>query len=134
MSGATIWARNDIRRGWTSLVIVALLVAIAGGAVMAGAAGARRAGQSVDRFLADIGSQDVSMYSGGPLDAELRAELIADSRISAVGDVRVMLATPTSLLPGLGGATFVVPDEYWGDLFRPRLVKGAYPSGPERSP
>jgi hypothetical protein len=131
VSGATSWARNDIRRGWTSLVIVALLVAIAGGAVMAGAAGARRAGQSVDRFLADTGSWDVSMFSGGPLDAELRAELMADSRISAVGDVRVMLATPTSLLPGLGGTTFVVPDEYWGDLFRPRLVEGAYPSGPD---
>jgi hypothetical protein len=113
------------------LVIVALLVAIAGGAVMAGVAGARRAGQSVDRFLADIGSPDLTIYTEVPLDAELRAELEADSRVSDVSDARVVLATPTSMLPGLGGATFVVPDEYWGDVIRPRLVAGANPAGPD---
>ena len=44
MSGATLWARSEIRRGWWSLLMVALLVAIAGGAVTAGVAGARRGG------------------------------------------------------------------------------------------
>ncbi len=123
---------NDIRRGWTSLVIVALLVAIAGGAVMAGVAGARRAGR-VRRPLRC--RQRVPRTSPSTPKArstqQFRAELMADSRVSDVGDARIMLATPTSLLPGLGGSTVVFPDEYWGDLLRPRIVEGAYPSGPD---
>ena len=131
MSGATLWARNDIRRGWTSLLIVALLVAIAGGSVMAGVAGARRAGASVDRFLADSGFSDVTIYTESPLDPALHAELESDPRITDVADMRVVLATPTTVSPGLEGVTMVVPDEYFGDLVRPRLVRGTYPSGPD---
>jgi ABC-type lipoprotein release transport system permease subunit len=131
MSGATIWARNDIRRGWTSLVIVALLVAIAGGAVMAGVAGARRAGASVDRYLADTGLSDATIYTQSPLDPELRSELVADPRVADVADMRVVLAAPATVRPGQDSSTLVVPDEYWGDLIRPRLVEGTYPSGPD---
>ncbi len=131
MSGATLWARNDIRRGWTSLVVVGLLVAVAGGAVMAGVAGARRAGESIDRFLADSGFSDVTIYTESPLDPTLRAELEADPRVTDLANVRVVLATPTTISPGLGGVTLVVPDEYFGDLVRPRLVSGTYPSGPD---
>ena len=38
-----------------------------------------------------------------------------------------MLVTPSGLEPGLDGATVVMPDTYWGDLTRPRLVDGRYP-------
>lgn len=56
MTGATIWARNDVRRGLTSLLIVALFVAIAGGAANANTA--RRAArlrrtQVIDLLRAD---------------------------------------------------------------------------------
>ena len=131
MRSAALWARNDIRRGWTSLLIVALLVAIAGGSVMAGVAGARRAGASVDRFLADSGFSDVTIFTESPLDPALRAELEADSRVTDVADMRVVLATPSTVSPGLGGVTMIVPEEYFGDLVRPRLVSGTYPSGPD---
>ncbi len=112
-------------------MIVALLVAIAGGAVMAGVAGARRAGASVDRFLADTGLSDITIFTESPLDLMLRAELLADPRVANVADLRVFLATPTSIRPGQDSATIVVPDEYWGDLVRPRIVTGTYPSGPD---
>ena len=129
MDAVVLWARSDIRRGWASLLVVALLVAIAGGAVMAGFAGARRAGASVDRFLADTGWSDITIYTQSPLDPAIRAELTNDQRVDDIADVRVVLAAPSSMRPGQDGVTMVVPDEYWGELVRPRLVQGRYPSG-----
>ena len=43
MRAARMWAWSEVRHGWAALLIVALLVAITGGAVTAGVAGARRA-------------------------------------------------------------------------------------------
>lgn len=63
MSGATLWARSEIRRGWWSLLMVALLLAIAGGAVAAGVAGARRAESSVDRSVAESSPSSVAIFS-----------------------------------------------------------------------
>lgn len=130
MQAARMWARSEIRRGWPSLLVVALLVAITGGAIMASVAGARRAGASVDRFLASSALPQITAYSQFPLDDELRADLTADERVERVLDSQVVLATPVSVLPGLGGATLVVDDAFWGDLVHPRLVAGSYPTGP----
>ncbi len=40
-----------------------------------------------------------------------------------------MLAAPVGVEPGLGGVTFVVPDDFWGDNINPRLVDGRFPVG-----
>ena len=50
-------------RGWTVLV---LLLGLAGGAVLAAAAGARRTGRAYPRFLVASRASDVLIGPGGP--------------------------------------------------------------------
>ena len=81
MHASVMWARSEMRRGWSSLAVVVLLVAITGAAVMASVAGTRRAGASVDRFLTESALPEITAYSQLPLDENLRADLRADERI-----------------------------------------------------
>jgi hypothetical protein len=131
MSGATLWARSEIRRGWWSLLMVALLVAIAGGAVTAGVAGARRAGASVDRFVSESSPSSVAIFSREPLEESLISDLDNDPRVTGRYVTRIVAATPVGIPPGLGGVTVAFADEFWGARANPRLVEGRYPVGPD---
>ena len=111
--------------------MVALLVAIAGGAVTAGVAGARRAGSSVDRYIAKSSPSSVVIFSQEPLDAALTSELDADPRVTGRYVTRIVVATQVGVPPGSGGVTLAVPDEFWGGVAEPRIVEGRYPSGPD---
>ena len=51
MSAVLAWVRLDGRRRWRSLLVLALLVALAAGTVMTVVAGARRGGSAVDRLV-----------------------------------------------------------------------------------
>jgi hypothetical protein len=60
---AAVWARAraELRRRWRATVLLAVLVGLAGGVVLAAVAGARRTGSAVDRFLAYNRPMDVSV-------------------------------------------------------------------------
>jgi ABC-type lipoprotein release transport system permease subunit len=128
-SGPWLWARAELRRGWWSLAVAAVLVALSSAAVLAGVAGARRASAAVDRYVAAAEIPEVRMFRQAALDGELRGRLEADPRVEALIELQVILATPTSLRPGEQGATLVGGSDYWGDVTAPRLISGRYPSG-----
>ena len=127
-SGPGLWARAELRRGWSSLAVAAVLVALSGAAVLAGVAGARRASAAVDRHVAAAEVPEVRIFRQAALDGELRGRLEADPRVEALIELQVILATPTSLRPG-EGVTLVGGSDYWGDVTAPRLISGRYPSG-----
>ena len=52
MTAIRTWLRLDLRRRWRSLAVLALLVALASGTVIASLAGARRGGSALDRLAA----------------------------------------------------------------------------------
>ncbi len=63
MSAVILRARADFRAYWRAWVGLALLVGLAGGAVTAAAAGARRSDSAYPRFLAATRAPDVQVFS-----------------------------------------------------------------------
>jgi ABC-type lipoprotein release transport system permease subunit len=123
------WALADVRRGWRSLLVVAMLVALAGGSVMAGVAGARRAGESVERFLAAAQPSDVNMFTRVPLPTVLHRDLDADPRVDSLRESRVALAGPSTMQLGIEAITLVAGEDFWTGASPPRILAGRAPTG-----
>jgi hypothetical protein len=76
---AAVWARAraELRRRWRATVLLALLVGLAGGVVLAAVAGSRRTSSAMDRFMAY--SRPLSVYVQGPDPAAVeRLPQVAD--------------------------------------------------------
>jgi FtsX-like permease family len=102
---AAVWvtARAELRRRWRATVLLAVLVGLAGGVVLAAVAGARRTGSAVDRFLAYNRPMDVSV-AGIDMAAVARLPQVADADEGAL--VPLLPDTPSG--PGDPRSTGVI--------------------------
>lgn len=60
------WLRLDLRRRWKSLVVLALLIALASGTVLSAFAGARRGASAMDRLVAATHPADAAVVANSP--------------------------------------------------------------------
>lgn len=128
MGAARLWARADIRRRWTSLVVLGLLVALAVGSVLALLAGIRRTDRAVDGFVHTSGMAELIVFTESEPSAELLAALGADPRITRVERSDLVVIAPAPIEPGEAGFTLVGVDSVTGATGRPLLVSGRYPA------
>ena len=128
MGAVRLIARVELRRGWPSLLGVAVLVALVSGAVLAALVGARRTSTTVDRFRDWAAASDVTYQAAD----EDRAEAV----LAAVRDLpEIETATSRLLVNGFpldqsvpDIAVLSDPDGVYGkEVDRPRLLAGRLP-------
>ena len=124
--GSLLWARTEIRDGWRSLVVVAGLVAVVVGSVLALLAGAERAGSAPDRFADATDLADIVVFVG---DRTLDG---LDDRIAAVDGVdRVVVSAVMKLGAGTPAGPLsngiIGMNDTVGGSGRPLLIAGRYP-------
>jgi FtsX-like permease family len=127
---AAVWvrARAELRRRWRATLLLMAVTGLAGGAVMAAVAGARRTDSAMDRFLAYARPMSVSV-AGPDFDAVRWLPQVADADQGAY-----MVLTP-STLSGAPDPEALGSINPWatvhGRLFvtsdRPLLVRGRLP-------
>lgn len=66
MTLTSAWLRIELRRRWRSLIVLALLVALATGTVLTAVAGALRADSAPDRLLAQVLPADLAVLPNQP--------------------------------------------------------------------
>ncbi len=128
MAAAWLWARADIRRRWSSLVLLAAVVALATGAVLALVAGARRAGSAVDNYLDAAGTAEVVMFTESDPAPDLLASLADDPRIERIERSVTAPIAPSPAQPGENAYMFVGLDGPLAGVGRPPLLSGRYPA------
>jgi ABC-type lipoprotein release transport system permease subunit len=124
-AGARLIARATLRRQWVAIAAVTLLIGIAGTAVLATAAGARRTATVMNRFSAFSNNADVEINFGDISDAELRA-FESDPAIEEIAPLRqfaIVFAGQSEFLPSAGAL-----DERFGTVIdRARVIRGRLP-------
>jgi hypothetical protein len=121
---------HELRTRWQAWVSLALLVAFAGGCVLAAAAGARRTGSAYQRFLVASKASDVLV---SPAGTGLRGYYAALARLpsaAAVAPVVGLNVLPTG--PGgrlvLASVAAAPLDRRWGHLLEiPKVLDGRLP-------
>jgi hypothetical protein len=93
---AAVWARAaaELRRRWRATVLLAVLVGLAGGVVLAAVAGARRTATVMDRFLAYHQGTNIGIEVRGlDTDAVRRLPMVAD--VAEGGYLAMVVARPS---------------------------------------
>jgi ABC-type lipoprotein release transport system permease subunit len=128
MRAAATWAGADIRRRRGSVLVLAVIVAVAVGPALALIAGGRRADRAFDRFLAATETPEILLSSGAGPTPELLASLEADRRIARVERAEGVFLAPAPMEPGADGfAVIGVDGSLTGGFGRPPVVAGRYP-------
>ncbi|HEY0935519.1 MAG TPA: FtsX-like permease family protein [Trebonia sp.] len=127
MDMAATWLRLDLRRRWRSLVVLALLVALTTGTVLAAAAGARRGQTAFDRLWARSLPATVSVLANQPGFDWSKVEALPEVSASALFVVYYgALVTPAGTAAG-GGTDLEFPPGNAGMLEtveRPVILQG----------
>jgi hypothetical protein len=130
MTAVSACARAELRARWRATLLLAVLVGVAGGVVLASVAGARRTATTMDRFLAYHQATNVGVEAKGiDLDAVARLPQVADA--AAGGYLALLPASPSGAPnPDAFGEInpFVgLPDPLPATSNRPLLVAGRLP-------
>jgi ABC-type lipoprotein release transport system permease subunit len=125
MPGILMVARSAMRRQVGSLVAIALVIGIAGAAVLVAAAGARRTATSLDRFRDDTLASDVELDIQVATPQQID-DLRRDPSVERIGVLRqIMLAPPgADERGGFIPAANAVDASFGRDVDRPRLIAG----------
>ncbi len=127
-------ARAQLTRGWTSLIGLTVLIAIVGGLVFAGFAGAQRTRTAVDRMIVATKASDVlvnpSFGDESALDFDAVAALPMVASYSRVYGVGVFGPPPYASLEELfsGSPTFASDGGAIFEFDTPVLVAGRLPN------
>ena len=113
MSAVWFLARADLRRRWLGAFALVLLVGVAGGAVLAASAGARRTDSALARFEA-VGRASTFEIDVGDVTAEQIAAIRRVPQVEAVGLLRqtALYNEAAGFVPSAGPA-----DGTWPMLF-----------------
>jgi ABC-type lipoprotein release transport system permease subunit len=118
-----VWfvARTEVRKRWTGVVVLAVLVGIAGGAVLAAAAGARRTATALTRFEEASRTATFELEAGEVTREQLR-ELRAVPEVEGVGVLWQMAIV--NLDAGFLPIAAPKDSSFGRDVDLPRLVEG----------
>jgi ABC-type antimicrobial peptide transport system permease subunit len=127
---AAVWvrARAELRRRWRATLLLMAVTGLAGGAVLAAVAGARRTDSAMDRFLAYVRPMSVSVV-GPDFDDVRRLPQVADAD---QGAYMVLVPSTPSGAPDPGALGSINPwatvhGRLFATLERPLLVRGRRP-------
>jgi len=133
---AAVWmrARAEMRRGWRALLGLALLVGLAGGAVLGAAMGARRTQTAYPRFVEASNAHDV-LLSGGSSESlrsgfyEAAAALLEVEASGLGAGIGLVAPGGEDLSRAFAvGFTFAALDEDVGTrIDRPKVLEGRLP-------
>lgn len=118
MGALRLLIRWELRRRWRCFVVVALLVAFAGGVTLAAVAGAKRTSTSFDRFRTSVRSHDVLLFAEDVDRGDVH-ELRSLPGVAAIGYLRQLaLVRPDGDFLAVGGP---LDDAMFRDVNRLRI-------------
>jgi hypothetical protein len=139
MGAVVLRLRSEARARWRTWVVLALLAGLAGGAVIAALAGARRTETAYARFLRSTAAFDVLVVNGGTTAENTNRQFNLDevARLPEVADIALVrnyfVSGVTESGRRLGQTDLVAlasPDGRFGtELNRARLLEGRLPQG-----
>ncbi len=134
MGAVWYWARVELRGRWRATVALALVVGLAGGAVLTTLAGARRSSTAHERYREETLTSDIDVTTSNPDPARFDAVVqLPQVEVVARSAFPFIIPQGSGLYPYLEFVVIVGPDGKLGTVVdRPRLVEGRMPN-PARS-
>jgi len=116
------WLRLDSRRRWRSLLVLALLVALATATVLAAAAGARRGQSAVERLWTGTLPATVTVLANQPGFDWGKVRALPE--VAAVSEFPVTFGFALPCCPDAGTGFPPIGDEYGRTIERPYMLAG----------